>query len=95
VLDVRREVDCAGAPSSGTRAGATPDDGPVPRTLVVRVEVAGRSVVRTVDVGPQQAAYGGRLDNVLAAPREACDLEAAVPLLGPIGDLFGPTRPGS
>jgi hypothetical protein len=85
VLDVRREVDCS--------AGDGTDDGPVPRELVVRVEVAGRSVVRTVDVGPGQEAYGGRLDDVLSAPRAACDLEAAVPLLGPIGDLFGPGSP--
>lgn len=78
VLDLHRQVDCA--------PGA--DHGPPPRRLVVRAEVDGRAVVRTVDVGPEQAAYGGRLDDVLGSPGDACDPEAAGPLLGPIGDLF-------
>jgi hypothetical protein len=82
VLDLQREVDCG--------AAAGDDDGPAPRELVVLVAVGGREQVRAVDVGPAQAAYGGRLDDVLGSPRDACDLEAAVPLLGPIGDLFGP-----
>lgn len=82
VLDLRREVDCAPAT----------DHGPVPTELVVEaeVEVGGRRVVRTVDVGPEQDAYEGRLDDVLGDPGHACDLEAAGPLAGPIGDLFGP-----
>ena len=80
VLDLRRDVDC----------GASADPGAVPRQLVVRAESDGQLLQRTLDVGPAQQAYGGRLDDVLARPGAACDPESAVPLLGPIGDLLQP-----
>ena len=80
VLDLSREVDC----------GLDADHGPAPTELVVRAAVGGRVLVRTVDVGPAQRAYGAELDDVLAAPEVACDLTVASPLPGPIGDLHRP-----
>ena len=83
VLALHRQVECA--PDA--------DPGPAPTELVVQAEVDGRLLVRTIDVGRDQQAYGGALDELLGSPQDVCRLDARSPLPGPIGDLF-PVRDG-
>jgi len=78
VLDLHRAVDCAPSPTTAP-----------PKSLVLELQVDGQPVVRTVDVGAGQPAYEGRLHDVLGRPRDACDLNAKSPLLGPIDDRIG------
>ena len=69
-LVVHRLVDCA--------AGAGRD--PAPQALVLRLEVDGRRVQERIDVGAEQRAYDGRLDDALGRPEAAC---AGAPDPGP------------